>query len=240
MFYSIEETENHRIHKFFWGGVKLKLKKVSNNKIYVVDKKGNKRRVLFVRGLEVKFAGENSTIILHEPIIKFKQSKIFLKSNCNVEIGASKKEAKKFLVLAYGNYQNLKIGDNFSCTNDCKFLFSKEAGRKIVVGDDCMFASNVVIRSSDVHTITDRSTGEILNYGKDVIIKDNVWLAMNTTVLKGVTIEEGCVVGTGSIATKSCDEPHSIYVGIPARKIKSNINWFRDSIPDYTNNNKCD
>ena len=56
---------------------------------------------------------------------------------------------------------------------------------------------------------------------------------MNTTILKGVIIENGCVIGTGSIVTKSCAEPNSIYVGVPARKIKSNIIWDRDAIPDY-------
>ena len=213
--------------------MKLKCRKIRNNKIFVVDKNGRRRRVFFVWGLKVEFAGENSTVILHKPVIKFNQSRMFLRSNCSVEIGSSKKEAKKLLVLAFDNDLHLKIGNNFSCTNDCRFLFSKERGKKIVVGDDCMFASNIQIRTSDGHTITDRTTGEILNYGEDVIIKDNVWLAMNTTILKGVTIEEGCVVGTGSLVTKSCDEPHSIYAGVPARKVKSNVNWSRDSIPDY-------
>ena len=236
MLFKKEEKENHIVYHFL--GLKLKSRKIRNNKIFIVDKKGKKHRVPFVFGLKVEFAGENSTVILHSPVIKFKKSRMFLRSNCTVEIGASKKEANELTVLAFDNNLSLKIGNNFSCTKDCQFFFSKERGKKITVGNDCMFASHIKIRSSDGHTITDRTTGEILNYGEDVIIKDNVWLAMNTTVLKGVTIEEGCVVGTGSLVTKSCDEPHSIYAGVPARKIKSNINWSRDSIPDYLENRK--
>lgn len=229
--FRIEESENHIIYKIL--GFKLKTRKIRNNKIYIVDKKNRKHRVPFVWGLKVEFAGENSTVLLHSPVIKFKNSRMFLRSNVNIEIGASKKLANKLLVLAFDNDVTLKIGDNFSCTDDCQFLFSKERGKSITIGDDCMFASFIKIRSSDGHTITDRTTGEILNYGEDVVIKDNVWLAMNTTILKGVTIEEGCVIGTGSLVTKSCDEPHAIYAGVPAKKVKSNINWSRDSIPDY-------
>lgn len=236
MLFKVIEEENHIIYRIF--GLKLKFRKIRNNKIFIVDKQGKKHRVPFIWGLKVDFAGENSTIVLHSPVIKFKNSQIFLRSNCTVEIGASKKSAKKLLVLAFDNNLSLKIGDNFSCTNDCQFLFSRERDKKIVVGNNCMFASNVIIRTSDGHTIVDKSTGEVLNYGEDVIIKDNVWLAMNTTVLKGVTIEEGCVIGTGSLVTKSCDEPNSIYAGVPARKIKSNIAWDREAIPDYLEQNR--
>ena len=229
--FKIQETENHIIYKVL--GLKLKKRKIKNNKIYIVDKNGKKHRVPFLFGVKVKFAGENSTVILHSPVIKFENSKIHLTNNSCVEIGASSKKLNKLNVYMYGKHQTLKIGDEFSCTNDCKILFSKEENMNVIIGNNCMFASNIILRPSDGHTITDRTTGEVLNYGEDVVIKDNVWLAMNTTVLKGVTIEEGCVVGTGSLVTKSCDEPHAIYAGVPAKKIKSNINWSRDSIPDY-------
>ena len=132
-----------------------------------------------------------------------------------------------------GNNQHLKIGNDFSCTNDCKFLYSQEENLSVEIGNDCMFASNIIIRPSDGHTIADKKTGEVLNKGKDIIIKDNVWLALSITVLKGVTIETGSVIGTGSIVTKSCSDPNSIYVGVPARKIKSDIIWDRNAIPDY-------
>ena len=230
-FFSKEEKGNYNIYNFF--GVKLKLRKVSNNKILLVNSRGGGKSVRSVKGLNVEFAGSNSTVIIHTPILKFKDSKIFLRSNCKVEIGYSQHEAKKLDARLLGDNQQLKIGNNFSCTNSCLILFSKEENISIEVGNDCMFASNIVLRPSDGHTIANKTTGEVLNYGKDIKIKDNVWIAMNSTVLKGVTIEKGCVIGTGSIVTKPCTEENAIYVGSPARKIKSNIIWDRDAIPDF-------
>ena len=229
--FSKEEKGNYNIFKIC--GLKIKLRKVSNNKIFLVNSGGGVKRVSRIRGLNLEFAGSNSTVTIYSPILKFKDSKIFLRSNCEVVIGPSEHGAKKFDARLLGNNQKLKIGDNFSCTNGCLVLFSQEEKLSVNVGNDCMFASNIVLRPSDGHTIADKTTGEVLNKGKNIQIKDKVWLAMNTSVLKGVTIEEGCVIGTGSIVTKSCTEPNSIYVGTPARKIKSNIIWDRNAIPDY-------
>jgi len=50
-------------------------------------------------------------------------------------------------------------------------------------------------------------------------IQDKVWLGMNVTVLKGVTIGEGAVVAAGSIVTKDVP-PWTLVAGNPARVIK--------------------
>ena len=52
-----------------------------------------------------------------------------------------------------------------------------------------------------------------------VRIEDKVWLGMNVTVLKGVTIGEGAVVAAGSIVTKDIS-PWTLVAGNPARIIK--------------------
>lgn len=50
-------------------------------------------------------------------------------------------------------------------------------------------------------------------------IEDKVWLGMNVTVLKGVTIGEGAVVAAGSIVTKDVP-PYTLVAGNPARVIR--------------------
>lgn len=52
-----------------------------------------------------------------------------------------------------------------------------------------------------------------------VKICKNVWVAANCLILKGVTLENNCVIGAGSIVTKSV-EANTIYAGNPARFIK--------------------
>ena len=53
-----------------------------------------------------------------------------------------------------------------------------------------------------------------------IIIESDVWIGANVVILKGVTVAEGCIIGAGSVLTKST-KPYSIYAGNPARFIKS-------------------
>ncbi len=54
---------------------------------------------------------------------------------------------------------------------------------------------------------------------KPVIIEDNVWLGEYVTVMPGVTIGKGSVVGALSVVTKDVP-PGTIAVGSPAKVIK--------------------
>jgi acetyltransferase-like isoleucine patch superfamily enzyme len=52
-----------------------------------------------------------------------------------------------------------------------------------------------------------------------VVIEDNVWIGSNATVLPGVTIETGSVIGAGAVVTK--DVPaRSLCLGVPARIVR--------------------
>ncbi len=54
---------------------------------------------------------------------------------------------------------------------------------------------------------------------KPVIFKRYATLGVNCTVLPGVTLGEGCIVGANSLVTKDT-EPWTIYAGSPAKPIK--------------------
>lgn len=51
------------------------------------------------------------------------------------------------------------------------------------------------------------------------IIGNDVWIACNVVVLRGVTIGDGAVVGAGAVVTKDIP-PYAIVVGNPCRVIK--------------------
>lgn len=56
-------------------------------------------------------------------------------------------------------------------------------------------------------------------FSKPVVIEDNVWLGEFVSVLPGVTIGKGTIVGANSVVSKSLPE-YVIAVGIPAKPIK--------------------
>ncbi len=53
----------------------------------------------------------------------------------------------------------------------------------------------------------------------DVIIGSDVWIGANSIILPGVTINDGAVIGAGSVVTKDVPE-NAIAVGNPAKVLK--------------------
>lgn len=54
---------------------------------------------------------------------------------------------------------------------------------------------------------------------KPVTFKRYATLGVNCTVLPGVTLGEGCIVGAGSVVTKDT-KPWTVYAGCPAKPLK--------------------
>lgn len=99
-------------------------------------------------------------------------------------------------------------------------------GKTIQIEEDCMFAKRIQIRTGDNHAIYKNK--QRTNRGGDILINKHVWIGDSVKIMKGITIEHGCIVGHSSIVTKSLESPNSIYAGIPAKIINKNIEWKRD------------
>ena len=72
------------------------------------------------------------------------------------------------------------------------------AAKKIRLGLDVMIGRGVIIYDSDHHTIRNIQ-GEVINSDAPIFVGDHVWLATNTTVLKGSTIGSGSIVAANSV-----------------------------------------
>lgn len=59
--------------------------------------------------------------------------------------------------------------------------------------------------------------------GGPTIIMDHAWIAPHSIILPNVTVGKGCVVGTGSVVTKSTD-PMTLVAGVPAKTIRKRNN----------------
>lgn len=187
----------------------------NNNKIIYKD--GKK-----VPNLSVDFFGKGSTVSIGADCTS-SNSLIRLGNNCNIEIG--KNCILNCLEVYALNSSSIVIGDYAKFTWSVRIHAHEPYNVKI--GDDCLFADGVWITVSDMHAIIDKETRERINPGKSVTVGDHVWIGASATVLKGSIIEDGAVVATGSIVSGRVP-PHSIAAGIPARIIRSGIEWINE------------
>lgn len=91
----------------------------------------------------------------------------------------------------------------------------------IRIGNDVRLASNVCIFDNPSHPIepSRRSEPFRLDEAAPVSIGNNVWIGMNSFVMRGVTIGDNSVIAAGSIVTRSI--PANVLVaGAPARVIR--------------------
>lgn len=101
-----------------------------------------------------------------------------------------------------------------------------DEGTRVIIGEDCMFANDIQIRSSDSHSIVDLD-GNRLNPAKDIKIGKHCWLGMRCMLMKGTNIPDFTVVAAGSICTKSFEESNTILAGVPAKVVRKNVSWDR-------------
>lgn len=92
--------------------------------------------------------------------------------------------------------------------------------QSIKIGLNVVISENVTIRDSDNHILNDDAD----KMTQPIIIGNHVWIGMNATILKGVSIGDGAVVAAGSIVTKDVP-PKTLVAGVPARIIKNDIRW---------------
>ena len=93
----------------------------------------------------------------------------------------------------------------------------------VTIGDDVLIATGCTIIPAN-HNIADLTT-PINSQGlttKGIIIEDDVWLAARVTVLDGVRIGKGAVLGAGAVVTHDIP-PYAIAVGVPARVVGSRL-----------------
>ena len=101
------------------------------------------------------------------------------------------------------------------------YYFSVLNASIVIIGDDVLIASHVLI-SSENHGIDPEVDVPYMSQplvSKPVIIGDGCWIGEKVCILPGVSIGKKCVIGAGSVVTKSIPA-YSIAVGNTAKVIK--------------------
>lgn len=142
-----------------------------------------------------------------------------------IEIGANTHIRGELLVYAHGG--KIEIGE-YCYIGEFSRIWS---AAHIKIGNGVLIAHNVNIHDNNAHPIDANErfnhTKHIIEKGhptqisldeKPVTIEDEAWVGFNATVLKGVHIGRGAIVGACAVVTKDVPE-YAIVVGNPAKII---------------------
>lgn len=121
------------------------------------------------------------------------------------------------------NPQNLCVGSNVSFHPMCYIECGKQKDTGLHIGNDVSIAHGVTIMSNthpyDNEAILIKDQPVIT---KQIVIGDNVWIGAKASILAGVKIESGCVIGANAVVTKNID-CNKVCAGVPVKVIKERI-----------------
>lgn len=114
--------------------------------------------------------------------------------------------------------KNTFFNFNFTCQDDAE----------VTIGENCDFGPNVTI-VTPLHPMLANERKALmcsdgiarrLCWAEPVKIGSGCWICANVVILPGVTIGDNCVIGAGSVVTKSIPD-NSVAVGNPCRVLRT-------------------
>ena len=201
-----------------------------NNKLYILEK-GTLSEYREIQGLNITITGNNNEITIELPS-KFINTAIVMNGDENsILIKATRHRYIRHTTFGMENGGKITFGCGISVYKNLNVV--AKAGKRIDIGDECMFARDIIVRNDDGHTIIDAVTGDIINAPENIKIADKVWIGSRSMILKGAEIAEGSVVGAMALVNKKFKDKNIIIAGVPAKKVKENIIWDRADYYTY-------
>lgn len=131
-------------------------------------------------------------------------------------------EVRPRFVCEYGA---ISIGDRSFVNFDAIFLDVND----ITIGADCQIATRVQLLTAG-HPIDIEPRRDKWEFGKPIVIEDNVWLGGGVIVCPGVTVGADTVVAAGAVVAR--DLPAGVVAGgVPARVIREIGDADRIAVP---------
>jgi len=148
---------------------------------------------------------------------------VLLKRNC--ELLASAKAPEKAIVVGGHTeihedcvlitYANSIIIGEYCSLNRRSIIY----GGGVTIGNMVRISPMVMITTNN-HIFSDRDQ-PIIEQGVvcgEIAIDDDVWIGANATILPGIKVGKGAVVGAGAVVTKDIS-PYTVVAGVPAKVI---------------------
>ena len=143
-----------------------------------------------------------------------------------ITIGSGCRVAAELMIFGHGG--RIVIGENCFVGAGTRIWSAND----IRIGSNVLISHGVNIHDTNAHSL---SAARRRHHVKEifynahppelpdvpdscVVIEDDAWIGFNSTVLKGVTIGRGAVVGACSLVTKDV-APFTLVVGSPARVV---------------------
>lgn len=189
-----------------------------------------------------KIKGKNNRLSFPDSLLK--RNRIRIRGNDNKIIFGSRCTLRHCSIYISGNGNTVRFGDKVAMISGgihieddgntvtigshTSFLGKTHLacieGTKITIGENCLFSSEVALRTGDSHAITDLA-GKRINASEDITLADHVWVGNRAIITKGASVGKDSVVATGAILTSAVTEPNVVIGGVPAKVIKTDINW---------------
>lgn len=116
------------------------------------------------------------------------------------------------------NPNNVIIGEYTVLNRKAHLNPGKKA--QIKIGKYCHIGQGLTIYAFNHNFLSNQSIPyDQKTIDKNVIIEDFVWIGANVTVLPGVTIDEGAIIGAGAVVTQNIPKG-AIVGGNPAKIIR--------------------
>ncbi len=136
--------------------------------------------------------------------------------------------------IIVGDYTYYDFEDVYNFEKNVKYHFDFK-GDKLIIGKFCMIASGVTFIMNGANHVTEAITSypfaifgdawQHAMHGKtypskgDTIIGNDVWIGYKATIMAGVRVGDGAIIGSDATVTKDV-APYTIVGGNPAKEIK--------------------
>lgn len=196
----------------------IKVQDKGNFNIFKVNKLHHKSE-----NSSIQILGNNNTVYI-ESRCSFKDFRLIIRGDNNQVVI---KRGVWFLggAISIASFSSLEIGERSSFGNRLEFVIESA---KVSIGDDCMAAAGLTVRTTDTHGIYSLEDGRLINPPKDVIVGDYVWFGKDITILKGANIGPCNIITMESMFTKSSG-PFELWGGRPAKKLRDNVMWSKSA-----------
>lgn len=184
-------------------------------------------------GFNGHYEDEYGNVIDYAVDIPDSLSIIFKNTNNHVVIAP--RVTSRYFVITCGKDSVCTIGESTEVVGMEIYVSYGE----VCIGQDCLMSSNVEIRNADGHHLFSKKDGTRINGPKNISIGNHVWIGKGAVLLGDFSIGDNSVVGT--MAVSSSKFPSEVVIaGNPAKIIRENVCWTRDSTDYFNISDICD